>query len=356
MKQLYTTEFGSKLYGTNTPASDTDLKTVVLPLLESLLLARPRSVKNLVQSTGLDHERNTADDVDHEFIPLQVLARDFVGGQTYAVELVFSALSENHKAKVVYDETFIKFCEELASNMLTSNIKAMIGYAMGQTHKYGVKGTRLGSVRKFDTLLREVFHYTQEEMSSDIQRTADFAFATKLSLLNVDANTTLVDWINQEADKYIFITTYEGPNDIRLPAISVIEKVFPLNIDLKEAMNRTGNMLSAYGSRAVQAENNQGVDWKAVSHALRICYEAIDVLRTNRLDFPFSAARRELLLSIKNGETSWASVESLLAQAMDNVELAQSKSTLPSTDEVYKNGFDEWLLKWLHHYYGTGNL
>ena len=152
MKTVFTTIFGSKLYGTDTPESDTDWKSVFLPELKSLL--RGHRIKNSVKTTGKEGMKNGADDEDHEHIPLQVLAEDFLKGQTYALEIVFVALNPEYVQAYKYDDRFVLFCQELARKFLTSNIHAMMGYAHGQSEKYGIKGSRLNSLRTFHALVK----------------------------------------------------------------------------------------------------------------------------------------------------------------------------------------------------------
>lgn len=89
MTTLFKTRYGSWLYGTNTPTSDLDYKHIVLPYLDDLLVGK--RVKNEVEKTNTEkNTRNSAEDVDNEYIPLQVFAHDFLGGQTYALELAFA--------------------------------------------------------------------------------------------------------------------------------------------------------------------------------------------------------------------------------------------------------------------------
>ena len=59
---LYLTEFGSVLYGTNTPSSDTDLKGIYLPSIKSVLLEQ--APETIVHNTSGKDIRNTSDDVD----------------------------------------------------------------------------------------------------------------------------------------------------------------------------------------------------------------------------------------------------------------------------------------------------
>ena len=63
-------EFGSHLYGTSTPDSDHDWKSVYLPEARDILLQRVQaSTGHVVKRT--EGQRNTAQDVDDEAYSLQ---------------------------------------------------------------------------------------------------------------------------------------------------------------------------------------------------------------------------------------------------------------------------------------------
>lgn len=320
---LFKTVFGSNLYGTNTPTSDKDYKAVFLPSLEQLL--RGGSLKNVMQKTNHSKTaKNTAEDVDYEFVPVQVFARDFMEGQTYALELAFAALaSDQGKIECVAHPIFVGLCEELVEEFLTSNIRAMMGYALGQAHKYGIKGSRLGTVKKFDAIL---------------QKYADKKGALK-------DFPSFVEEVKASSDKYLFLTEYEGPNGQQAPAISLLEKIYPLDIPMSEAVGRTQKLLDSYGNRAEQAMAAEGVDWKAVSHAVRISYQALDVLQHHTIVLPFDEQRRDYLLAIKKGERPWDEVEDHLADVMAQVDDWKTKTTLPEKTPAMVEKFDAWLMK-----------
>jgi hypothetical protein len=328
-KILFKTLFGSKLYGTNTPTSDEDWKEVFLPRKEFLLVGRKPT--NVVVSTGNDHARNTKDDVDYEYIPIQVFANDFIGGQTYAVELAFAVLSEEFKAgQEVYDLMFLDFVHELTEKFLTSNIKAMIGYAMNQAQIYGIKGTRLASVRKFTDKVAEVL------------ASGEFKSEDKLEVLE--------PWVNANADKYLFMTTYENM-DKKLPGVSVLEKTYPLSITIGEAQERTIALKAKYGSRAESAEAAKGIDWKATAHAVRITCQAIAVLRDKELKFPFDDIDVKLLLSIKNGERSFDEVAEMLTTLFAKLDETKETTTLPERTPELDAAFELWLEGWMLKFY-----
>jgi len=67
-------EFGSTVYGTRLPTSDTDYKSIFIPSKRDLYLGRaPETIQH---KTKLDATaRNTADDVDEESFSLRKVLR-----------------------------------------------------------------------------------------------------------------------------------------------------------------------------------------------------------------------------------------------------------------------------------------
>ena len=328
---LFTTLFGSRLYGTNTPESDLDWKEVYVPNIDLLLIGT--KITNVVQSTGNDHTRNTKDDIDWEYIPIQVFAKDFLEGQTYAIEMAFSVLSEEYKAsQQLHVKEFKTFVEELVSKFLTSNVRSMIGYAMNQAQIYGIKGTRLSSVRKFHT------HLVESLASGKIK--------------NEDRLECLYDWVNDPAitDKYLFVTHYENVGKM-YPGISLLEKIFPVSITIEETLERVESIMQKYGSRAMSSEKAKGIDWKATSHALRISNQAVELLTTHKLTFPFDHEYAEELLRVKLGELPYEDVEAWLTNSMELIDRAKETTTLPAKSEQMVQEFEAWLVKWMRHFY-----
>ena len=62
-------KFGSHLYGTNTPDSDTDYKGIYLPTAKEIVLGTYKKTISISRNKA-DKERNTKDDVDNEFFSL----------------------------------------------------------------------------------------------------------------------------------------------------------------------------------------------------------------------------------------------------------------------------------------------
>ena len=87
-------------------------------------------------------------------------------------------------------------------------------------------------------------------------------------------------------------------------------------------------LVNEYGQRALQAERNEGVDWKALSHAVRIGREALELFQSGRITFPLPYA--DHILGIKRGLVPYKTVAMEIEQLLEEVEAAASASSLPA--------------------------
>lgn len=357
--KLFTCMYGSKLYGTSTPTSDVDLKHVVLPMLGALLVGKP--VKNVAYHTNNEvNVRNTQDDVDEEFIPVQVFARDFMKGQTYALELAF-AVDGNHAGQQFYtqedplaEELFKHFVRELKEKFLTSNIKAMMGYVVNQANIYSLKGERLNLLNELETLFKGMY----------APGTQDFGFSlTKIEHIFADAyqddgrsDTSLAKTFVNEAialskkyPKYFKISKYDIGDGQMKPCFIVNEKVFPHTNTIGHSLGVLETMMSKYGTRAEQARE-ANVDWKAMMHALRIVDEGLELLRDRKITLPFSSDQVKFYLSVKRGEVPIEQVKAELDQKLTALKALEASSTLPTSADLEED-FALWLEEWMFKFY-----
>lgn len=336
MIELFKTQFGSRLYGTATPTSDTDLKVVVLPPLDDLLLGR--RLVNKVKQTNTGPARNTPADVDTEYVPLQVYARDFLGGQTYALELAFAVDGTHADQKSTND--FRHFNNALRAMFLTSNVKAMVGYAVHQANLYSLKGERLNVLEHVQHVLAAVHTVYHSTALSKIPGFNDCSRVPEL-LANDPSN-----------GKYLSVGFYDAAPDgsNKQPAFFLLEKTFPMSITLREAQSRVSNMLLNYGERSRQA-SEENVDWKAMMHATRVSYEALELLETGSLRLPFEKLRVDHLLGIKRGERPLVEVRDNLSFLLDQVKLAQETTRLPKHSPALEAEFEEFLVMALRAFY-----
>jgi hypothetical protein len=109
--------------------------------------------------------------------------------------------------------------------------------------------------------------------------------------------------------------------------LSVCNRKVQENIKVSEALKIYTHLFNEYGARALQAESNTNVDWKACMHAVRVAKEAQELLLHHHITYPRPEA--ETLLKIRKGEIDYKLVAEMIEQGLVDLEDAQDKSTLP---------------------------
>ncbi len=113
---------------------------------------------------------------------------------------------------------------------------------------------------------------------------------------------------------------------------------------MKQALDVYAKVYENYGHRARAAMNNEGIDWKAVSHAVRVAGQALELLSTGHITFPRPDA--EYLLAVKRGELDYQEVAAVLEGLVEDVEEEALVSWLPEAPDW--DGINELVLR-LHH-------
>jgi predicted nucleotidyltransferase len=89
MRKIVQCRFGSHLYGTNTPLSDIDIKSVYIPSADDIVLQKVKGSIS-VKRNKLIGEKNFAGEIDEEIYSLQKFFQLVSEGQTVALDLLFS--------------------------------------------------------------------------------------------------------------------------------------------------------------------------------------------------------------------------------------------------------------------------
>lgn len=331
---LFQVPFGSHLYGTSTPTSDLDAKVVALPSFEDLIMLR-RIENTVVKPEGyIEGSKMQAGDMEYEIVPLQIFLDHFYEGQTYALEIAFAVLSDMHitleyeygKLSIEADSTFIKsWMQTLVDKYLTSDIKKMVGYARSQSQLYGLKTERYNEMLRIQKML-----YTVVE-TKKLHETPDF-----LKAMLENKYVTEVQIMNGQGGK------------VAVPGIELNGKQFPLTSTWKTVLASVTKTLSSYGNR-VKDHTDKPTDWKALSHAIRIGEQILEVLQEGKMSFPRPNAK--YLLEVKQGKVPLEEATNYLTELFNQVEGAVESSTLPNKDETLADDFEMFKLDLLMHYY-----
>lgn len=309
MKKLLFTKFGSHVYGTNTPKSDTDLKGVFTPSARDILLCR--APKNIRESTKVDKTaKNTADDIDVELFAVHNFLHQLMEGQTFALDMIFTP--EHHYELATEEWHLIK---DNRQHFIHKNVKPFFGYARQQAAKYGVKGSRVSVVKAMLDVLRQLPAQSKLRQHEAILRETAR-----------QVNSEFIDRMNGR--ELVTFVVSEHEKDKGLVYLSVCDRLMPFTNKVIDAIQVLQRLDENYGNRARMAATNEGIDWKALSHAVRVGEEAIELLKTGQITFPRPNA--EFLLKIKLGEFQYAPVAEYIENVFERLLVAETESTLPA--------------------------
>lgn len=308
-------KFGSHLYGTDTENSDIDIKGVYLPDSKDILLG---SYKKSVVSerSKANGERNTKDDVDKEYLSLDRFIQLLCEGQTMALDMLF-APSESY---ILYTWQWDKIRNHILENktkFLSRDVAAFFGYAKKQAAKYGIKGSRMDAVQRTLTLLNTLPE--QDKLGTHHDELAVLVQHTK-------------DLVSLEKTPLVQFAITKDPSGNPLHHLEVANRKIPLDSSVKNGKQLLEKIYAEYGDRSHKAHLNGGVDFKALSHAIRVNAEAKELLSTGYITFPRPEA--QLLRNIKLGTVPFDEVSEMVEQGLADMMEAKQNSMLPTKPDL----------------------
>jgi predicted nucleotidyltransferase len=319
LKTIFRTIFGSRLYGTNTPASDVDYKSVYIPSAEDILLQKIKSSVTNKRSKG-EGEKNYAGEEEEECYSLDKFLKLVSEGQTVSLDILFS-----NPAQWLYADNTWKRLTDNIDKLLTKNSKAFIGYCRQQSAKYGIKGSRVAAARDTLNFLKMLNNDTRFAVSMKNEKLGNCAPIVELFAKNKE---------------FVGIVDVPQVDGSLVRFLEVCGRKLSYKASIPNALSIVQKLVDEYGSRALLAEKNEGIDWKALSHAVRIGEEAIELFETHNIVFPRWNA--EYLKDIKAGRLPYQEVAERIEELFEQVEIASEKSTLP--ESVDKQWIDNFVL------------
>ncbi len=307
-------KFGSHLYGTNTPDSDLDYKGVFLPTKREVFIGRIPKTDSY--STGSDKSKNTSKDIDTDLHSIHHFIALACKGETEAIDMLHAPDSMLIETSATWEAIVSE-----RERFYTRELKAFVGYARRQAAKYGIKGSRLNAAEEFLEL-------TKGWEGWDGGR-ANLSTVWKALPIN---------------DHCHHIET----NSSGVRQYQICGKILQSTMKVEYARRIIRFFRDNYGERAKLAADNKGIDWKAVSHAMRAAYQVLELLIHGTITFPRPEA--ELLLAVKQGKCDYLTqVAPWLESVMEEVEFASSVSTYPTkVDKIY---WEDFIVRTLEEYY-----
>ena len=326
---VYVTKYGSKLYGTDNPNSDTDYKGVFVPNKDDVLLKK--DLEHWTSNSNNTNEKNGAEDIDLQLFSLHKFFQLLRKGETGALDLLFSTWA---KDTVVYEEVvFVDHMQMYYKKFLNRKLHSFTGYAVGQAKKYGVKGTRYKELTQFNDWFGGTYNEHKDE---------------KLGL----TFNMVKEFVNKNNFKYLDVVQARGPKtgptDNMIDYLEVLGKKFSGDVTVDYFFERSVEMEEQFGNRAKSSA--EGVDWKALSHSVRVLFEVEELLETGFVTFPLK--QKKYVTEVKEGKVDVDEVMEFVNAKLDEVKVKLDTNT--SLPEQSDRETMDWLELFFLELHGAG--
>lgn len=292
--------FGSHLYGTSTPQSDKDYKGIGFQDRRDLLINGPK--KHLeYSSTGDSNKKNTNEDIDVEIFTLHEFIKLTLAGQTVGIDLLHA-----NKESIIETSKTWEFIQKNRSKFYSKKIESFLCYCIKQAAKYSIKGSRLNDVEK-----------VIEWLNSNINSFGDISL--------YDANT--INFPTGDHIKFV-----ENSENYKLSMYDICGKKITLTTKLEYAKSIFEKYHKTYGERAKLAQQNESIDWKAISHAFRAAYQMKELFKTSDLIFPLKDAK--FITEVKLGQHKYIDLAPMLEDLIDEVKELRDSSDFPEEPDT----------------------
>ena len=320
-KLVYLSQYGSHLYGLDTPSSDLDFRGIYIPSINDIILHKDQDETN--KEVQIDNNK-----VDVKIFSLQKFIKLCSKADTNALDLLFSLRTRaDHQWKyegLVYNvpqemEYPVRFIYNNRDKLINTNkLESPITYAFKQATKYGLKGERL-------KVLEDILQLCKEYQSYDFQDIPLYEFIEWADeAMPWDDRHLKVDILDNKGKKerYLFVCGVQHQFNLSLKTFTerIEEK-----IDKEYTSERTKN-------------SKDGNDWKALSHAIRVLVEVQELLETGDIKFPLK--NKDFIKDIKLGKVNREDIDKFFNKELENtLDLVQQDVLQWKYEEQFWNEF-----------------
>lgn len=307
MNLICKTIYGSKLYEMDGPNSDDDFRGCYLPDKSTCFLGK---IKDTIDGKG-----------DEQLFSLQRFLRLAAEGQSIAIEMLYTPSDKTLISSPIW--------EELVKNrhrFLSKKMKSFMGFSKAQATKYSYRADRLNDVIK----LRNFFENWCKTVSAPI-----------LGCNPLDAKLSVLWDILPEGVNFQKSTNqFNRSKDNRVYLICGRE--LQIHCSVSHVLQFLDLLRDEYGERVKKAAE-QKIDFKSLSHAFRVSYQAKQLVLERNLTFP--AKEVDFLRKVKFAELDLIKDE--LDKQLDELINKTDKLILDSDlpDEVDWNWCEQFILE-----------
>jgi hypothetical protein len=305
MNIICKTIYGSNLYGLSGPQSDEDVRGVYLPEKSACYLGK---IKDTVDGQG-----------DTQFFSLQKFLRLAAEGQSVALEMLYS--NQVFECSPIWGELV-----KNRHRFLSKKMKSFMGFSKSQMVKYNYRADRLNDI---------IF------LRNFLVGWTDKTPAPALGCNPLDAKlSALWDVLPEGVNFQKSANQFNRSKDNRVYLICGRE--FQVHCSVEHVLGWLDYMRNEYGERVKKAAE-QKVDFKSLSHAFRVSYQARQLVLERDLTFP--AKEVDFLRQVKFGELDLIKdeLDRKLEELISETDKLVLDSDLP--DEVDWSWCEEFILK-----------
>ena len=269
--------------------------------------------------------RNSKDDIDLQLFSIYKFFTLLKKGETGVMDILFSMFRED--TQVYNDKEFTQVIMKNYKKFYNRNLHSFIGYCVGQSKVYNVRGERFNElhmfVEYFNALAKEQGSEKLESMFPQIEK--------------------LFKAYNYKYVHFVMGATSRGSGeDKEGKYVEVLGKRFLGTVTIGYFSERITEMEEQFGNRAKASA--KGVDFKALSHAVRVISEVEELIDDGFITFPLN--NRVYVTSIKEGNESLDDVMEYIDKKLTTVQEKLEKSALPErSDEAFMDALLLELIK-----------
>jgi len=281
-----------------------------------------KDLSSYVRDTNNSKVRNSAEDIDFTLHSIYSFFNQLQNSETGAIDVLHSMFKED---TIIYKkDKVVSNIKENINLFRNKNMKSFVGYALGQTKKFGIKGARYNEL---DTFVKDFLEKLPIETIGKSNKIGEFLF------------NDMKKFINAKEYKYIKFIMAPGPrgsvtyDDVEY--VSILGKMFEGNVSVQYFIERVMKLYNQFGNRTKTIANTESkTDYKALSHSLRTAKEVKELLETEFIKFPLKNA--DYIREIKEGKHDAQKIIDEVSDILDEVDILLLKSSLPEKPDVDK--------------------
>lgn len=307
MNIICKTIYGSKLYGMAGLNSDDDFRGVYLPDKFSCYLGK---IKDTVNGQG-----------DEQIFSLQRFLRLAAEGQSIALEMLYTPQDKTLVTSSVW--------EELVKNrhrFLSKKMKSFMGFAKSQSVKYNYRADRLNDIISLRNFFINWYNNTSAPILGYDPLNAKLSILWDILPEGVNFQKS-TNQFNRSKDNRVYL---------------ICGRELQVHCTIAHVLQFLDLLRDEYGERVKKAAE-QKIDFKSLSHAFRVSYQARQLVLERNLTFP--AKEIDFLRKIKFSELDL--IKDGLDKQLDDLINETDKLILDSTlpNEVDWDWCENFILK-----------